>query len=86
MKVMYRTSWGLEIKPVEVVRQTKSSVFIMHKGKERRESDHNYFDSWDLAKESIVAGRYQNLLNAERQVLSYQKALEEAKELKPNNQ
>jgi len=72
MKMYHIKSWGFTINEIEITRKTDSSVWFIHGGRERRESNTYYFDSWEEAKQAIVDRETKDLINAERQ-LAYAK-------------
>lgn len=70
MKMYQTRSWGFTIIEVDVIRKSESSVWIMHNGRERRESNTYYFDTFELAKKSIIKRETDRLSYAEREVES----------------
>ncbi len=73
MKAYYTGSWGFTIDEVELTRKSDSSVWYIHRGRERRESNTCYFDTWEEAKQAIVDRETRHLNEAN-------KAVERAKE------
>ena len=69
----FRTNaWGNKlIEPVEIDRETDSSVFIGKNRNAKRSSYHNYFDTWEDAKAFL-------LKNAEDEAASCLRQLETA--------
>jgi len=77
--IMYYTgSWGFEIKEVLVVRRSDKSVWLMHGNRERRESDTYYFDTWELAKQSIIDRETRDVFYAEQNLSNAKNDLERA--------
>jgi hypothetical protein len=62
--------WG-EIKPVEVERETESSVWISGRRQSKRSSYQNYFDSWEEARAFKIE-------DCEREVAAARRELEYA--------
>lgn len=80
---MYRTrSWGLYIEEVEVTRTSESSVWYVFNGRERRESNTYYFETWDKAADSLIEKETIRVRNAEQQLILCKDDLTKAIEFK----
>lgn len=50
----YKRTWGTTIEPVQVEKETVSSIWIDGRRSAKRSSYENYFDTWDEAKEFLT--------------------------------
>ena len=71
------------IMEVEITRETESSVWFMRNGRERRAAKRDYYNTWQEAKDSILAKKLAQLENAKRQVEYYEKEYQKYLALKP---
>ncbi len=79
MKMYYTGSWGFDIKEIDVISKSETSVWIMdHTNKKRRELNKYYFDTWEDAKKSIVDRKRKDLEGYERHVEYAKKELQKA--------
>ena len=82
MKQYKISSWGFKIEEVEIARKTDRCIFYLHNGRERRESDTYYFDTWEQARQEIIDRNMRSVKNAELQLGYAKEGLEEALEIK----
>lgn len=83
MKQYYTRSWGFEIKEVDILRKSESSVWIMHNGRERRESNTYYFDTFDEAKQSLIDREKNRVAKLKRELNTAELDLRDAENLTP---
>jgi len=73
MKMYKISSWGFEIKEVEITRKSDSSIWYMYgrndgKVEIRRESNTYYFETWEAAKQKLIDRNKRDLEDAKRAV------------------
>ena len=80
---MYRTSkWSFRIDETEAEKVSEKSVWIGGRRNDRLSSYHNYFETWEDAKNFIVSRCESNFQSANRLLDKRRSELETAKALK----
>ena len=81
MKMYKTSSWDFKIEEVEILRKTDKCVFYESRGQEVRANNDRYFDTWELAKQSIIDRERDDLERAEGQLKHAQEELIKAYKL-----